>query len=90
MILHHEHSGRASAHMLSGTVEDTPLLFLDKQTIEVTVVDALVQGKDGIVSGYCEVYPTNGIITNVCRYVCVHIYVRVYVCTYVCLNYARM
>ena len=51
---------------MEGTVEDTPLLFVEKEIIAVTIPDAFVQGKTGIVSSYCEIYPNMGVNTDVC------------------------
>ena len=66
VVMYCEYLGKEQANILEGTVEDTQLLFVEKEIIAVTIADAFVQGNTGIVYSYCEIYPNMGINTDVC------------------------
>ena len=59
-------TGRPQANILEGTVEDTPLLFIEKEIVAIKMEDVFIQGSTGIVYSHCEVYPNMGINTDVC------------------------
>ena len=56
--------------MLEGPFFDSPLLFVEKQVVSVTIPDAHVMEGDrvAIPYTYCEVYAPVDIMTNVSRH----------------------
>ena len=56
--------------MLEGPFFDSPLLFVEKQVVSVTIPDAYVTEGDrvAIPYTYCEVYAPVDIMTNVSRH----------------------
>ena len=46
-------------------MEDTPLLFIEKEIVAIKLQDVFIQGSTGIVYSHCEVYPNMGISTDV-------------------------
>jgi hypothetical protein len=61
----HLYSGKEQANILEGTVEDTQLMFIEKEIVAVTIENAFVQGSSAITSTLCEVYPNKGYNTDV-------------------------
>ena len=58
--------GKQQANILEGTVDDTPLMFIEKEIVAVRIDNAFVQGTTGLLSSACEVYPNQGFNTDVC------------------------
>ena len=59
--------GTANTNTYDGTVPDTPNLFIDKETIAVSIKHAYVEGVSGTIYTDCEVYPIFGFNTDVSR-----------------------
>jgi hypothetical protein len=52
--------------VLEGDASDSPLLFVEKQIIAVTIENAYMDGAAGIPYTCCEVYAPSEIMTNAC------------------------
>jgi hypothetical protein len=58
--------GKPEARIFEGIVADTPLLFTDKQIMDITIKDVYMTGPGALLYTKCEVYPNQGIATDVC------------------------
>ena len=54
-------SGQEDANMLGVSNYGTPFYIIDKQVIAVTIKHAIVEGAAGVIRTDCEVYPPNGL-----------------------------
>ena len=59
-------SGKPEANFVEGSVPDSPLLFIDKQIVDITFKDVYMQGQNALLYTKCEVYPNQGFATDVC------------------------
>ncbi len=60
-------AGQAQPNVLEPPAEDSPLLFLEKQIIQVDIENVYVEGGSAIPYTYCEVYAPSDINTMVWR-----------------------
>ena len=52
-------------HVLEGPAEDSPLMFSDKEVIEVNISNAYMEGAGAVPYTYCEVYAPSELSTMV-------------------------
>jgi hypothetical protein len=59
-------AGQPQPFVLEGPGEDSPLLFIEKDIITVTIENVFMDGHGAVPYTYCEVYAPTDISTHVC------------------------